>query len=162
MTARPTFDHRRTPAAGTLVERTVMRAAPKRDNSSMRESATRRGFRLGAPDSLRAHGLNSRGRLRAILSKPMTGRKDGHQIAARESAGAGGFDSRSLAEIVVKERVRIAHGGASLFASALGVEGGLTAGKDRHPTQLARFQAEECLSAHNARYADSAKSLPNP
>jgi hypothetical protein len=40
--------------------------------------------------------------------KPMTGRKDGHQTAARESAGAGGFDSRSLAEIVVKERVRIA------------------------------------------------------
>ena len=46
---------------------------------------------------------------------------------------AGGFDSRSLAEIVVKERVRIAHGVLKPFASALGVEGGLTAGKDRQP-----------------------------
>lgn len=56
------------------------------------------------------------------------------RIAAHLSAEAGRFDSGSLAEIVVKERVRIAHCGASRFASALGVEGGLAAGKDRHKT----------------------------
>lgn len=45
---------------------------------------------------------------------------------------AGGFDSRSLAEIVVKDRVRIPDCGAGHLASALGVESGLTARKDGH------------------------------
>lgn len=81
--------------------------------------------------------------------KPMTGRKDGHQTAARESAGAGGFDSRSLAEIVVKDGVRIPDCGASRLASALGVESGLTAGKDRHQQLLTRRLWVVCFSAPN-------------
>lgn len=102
------------PAVGAQVERVVGRAVPERDNAGALQEHARKGNRArvsvgrpiaGADDHQRGpQGLRS-----AIetAGKPMTGRKDGHHKAARESARAGGFDSRSLAEIVVKDGVRV-------------------------------------------------------
>jgi hypothetical protein len=148
--------HENTTQAGAVVALLVRgggRAVSKRDNAGARQRHARKGNRawvsVGRPRPVRAHGLNSRGRSGVIPGKPMTGRKDGHHTAARESAGAGGFDSRSLAEIVVKDGVQIPDCGASRLASALGVEGGLTAGKDRHQQLLTRRLLVVCFSAPN-------------
>ena len=90
--------------------------------------------------------LLERGVGRAVPKRDNAGAQ---RIVAWESAGAGGFDSRSLAEIVVKDGVQIPDCGASRLASALVVEGGLTAGKDRHQQLLTRRLLVVCFSAPN-------------
>lgn len=144
------------PAVAGQVERGVGRAVPKRDNVGAPQRHARKGSRawvsVGRPRACYERRISPQGgwRNESSANRWQAG-KTATQIVARESERAGGFDSRSLAEIVVKDGVRIPDCGASHLASALGVESGLTAGKDRHQQLLTRRLLVVCFSAPNAK-----------
>lgn len=154
-----------TGAVAPPFEQGVGRAVPKRDNAAAPQGHARKGNRawvsVGRPRACYERRISPQGgwRNESSANRWQAG-KTATRIAARESAGTGGFESRSLAEILVKERVRIAHGGANRFASALGVEGGLTAGKDRHQQLLTRRLLVVCFSAPNGALTGSPKASP--